>query len=134
MKTLDEVIKAIEYCTEIDDYCCECCPGFEEPDCYVPKDALQYLKEFQGLSKMWNDKLDTEQENPPLTWDELKQMEGKPVWIEMDGYKPSWGIVMNQDKRNGRLMLCGYDEAAIRIEINEEGEGNGWQAYRKERE
>lgn len=40
---------------------------------------------------------------------------------------------MNQDERNGRLLLCGYDKVAIRIEINEEGEGTVWQAYRKEK-
>ena len=86
MKTLDEVIKGIEHCHE--DNCMDCPYQFEPKDfgCVDQAnytDALHYLKEFQGLSKMWNDKLDKEQENPPLTWDELKQMEGKPVWVEM---------------------------------------------------
>ena len=120
MKTIDEVISFLEDRQKTEDW-------------NVRDDAIQHLREFKELIKMWNDKLDKEQENPPLTWEQLKQMEGKPVWVEMDGYKPNWGIVMNQDKRNGRLMLCGYDEAAIRMEINKEGEGNGWQAYRKEK-
>ena len=129
MITLDEVINKIESAWA--------CPSSDEGSEYcdlmeVRDDILQYLKWYKDLAD------DSEayvewKENPPLTWDELKSMEGKPVWVEMDGYKPNWGIVMNQDKRNGRLMLCGYDEVAIRIEINEEGEGTVWQAYRKER-
>lgn len=95
-------------------------------------DALYYLKEYRSL-----DSLDAvafpEDDNPAMTWNELKGMEGKPVWVEMEGYKHNWGIVMNQDERNGRLCLCGYDKVPIRIEINEDGEGKTWQAYRKER-
>ena len=95
--------------------------------------AIAYLKGYREVLPEYAEmKLDAVK-NDPLTWDELKQMKGKPVWIEMNGYKPNWGIVMNQDKRNGRLMLCGYDKVAIRIEINKEGEDTVWQAYRKER-
>lgn len=90
--------------------------GFGDP---VLINAILHLKAYK--------------ENKPLTWEDLKSMEGKPVWVEMDGYTPVWGIIMNQDKRNGRLCLCGYDKVPIRIEINEDGEGNIWQAYRKER-
>ena len=124
MKTLDEVIIGIKEQM-----------GLGDP---ILIDALHYLKEYKDYQDTmcalpdyydWVHSAD----NPPLTWEQLKQMEGKPVWVEMDGYKPNWGIVMNQDERNGMLLLCGYDEAAIRIEINEEGEGKGWQAYRKER-
>ena len=130
MKTLDEVIEAIEVCR----------------DSYVAgkiikSDALHYLKEYQQYQNTPSrsghmalvDYFDEQQKNEPLTWDELRGMQGKPVWVEMEGYKPNWGIVMNQDERNGRMSLCGYDKVAIRIEINEEGEGNTWQAYRKER-
>lgn len=133
MKTLDEVIMALDACQRS---ACEQCPYYDPNvdicDDVAQADALHYLKEYKKL-----DSLDAiafpEDDNEPLTWKELKQMKGKPVFVEMDGYKPNWGIVMNQDKRNGRLLLCGYDEVVIRIELNEEGEGIGWQAYRKER-
>ena len=145
MGTLEEVIRAIEECR----------------DSYVAgkiikSDALHYLKEYRvvtdichkhGIASVWGQVLpdpektdwdkklnfDNAYDNDPLDWETLKQMKGKPVWVEMDGYKPNWGIVMNQDKRNGRLLLCGYDEVCIQIEIAEEGEGAEWQAYRKEK-
>ena len=142
MRTLDEVIEIASDWTN----------GFDEMS--IEKQMLHYLKEYRSDIKHWEadrkgyedwieqykEARDRHQQavielkkNDPLTWDELKAMEGKPAWIEMNGYKPNWGIVMNQDKRNGRLMLCGYDKAAIRIEINKEGEGTVWKAYRKER-
>ena len=37
---------------------------------------------------MWNDKLDKEQQNKPLTWEELKTMEGESVWIELLYHHP----------------------------------------------
>lgn len=46
MKTLDEVIKALEYCTGFDFVRCQDCPGYSEPDCGVQNDALHYLKEY----------------------------------------------------------------------------------------
>ena len=133
MKTLNEVITIMDGI----DQTCTCCAyqhDCDETEC-VEKTALHYLKVLQKMQKAqpvtkgeWD-----ELYNNPLTWDELRTMEGKPVWIEMDGYKPNWGIIMNQDKINGRLLLCGYDEVEIRIEIDEDSEGIHWKAYRKER-
>lgn len=97
------------------------------------QDALKALDDWASRPVEENKKLVLTVDNPPLDWEQLKQMEGKPVWVEMEGYSPHWGIVMNQDEKNGRLCLCGYDEMPIRIEIYEEGEGKSWQAYRKER-
>ena len=60
------------------------------------------------------------QDNPPLTWDELRQMEGKPVWIEgpfiTEG--PHWIIVGPSHLYDGKIV----------------GYGKTWQAYRKEKE
>lgn len=146
MKTLDEVI------VELENYPVVGGTTLTFDVIVVPErslnNALHYLKEYKNTDenykraishvtevidhyeKMVADYLSVN--NPPLTWEELKAMEGKPVWVEMEGYKHNRGIVMNQDERNGRLLLCGYDKVAIRIEINKEGEGNRWQAYRKE--
>lgn len=146
MKALDEVIKRIEIYKNIFDKngCFEC--HYHEDDCIDScflENVLHYLKTIETTENLYHDAVnelskwkdeDWKDRYLPLTWDELKQMEGKPVWIEMEGYKPNWGIVMNQDERNGNLLLCGYDKVAIRIEINKEGEGNKWQAYKKERD
>lgn len=98
-------------------------------------DALHYLKVFQGLSKMWNDKLDKEQENPPLDWETLKQMEGKPVWIE-------YGISFNQKRW---VVIHSFHNTGSFCYMNvsgnypntfwqkDMGEDEFWQAYRKER-
>lgn len=134
MKTLDEVIKAFEIC--IDYYCSnaehDVCPYFGESDmgCMKEpeKDALHYLREFQGLSKMWNDMLDKEQENQPLTWDELRTMEGKPVWVECKFYSHQWAIIGEVTENRIRF----YGPRLVDGEPQEEM-GVTWQAFRKER-
>ena len=91
MKTLDEVIKAFEIC--IGYYCSnaehDVCPYLGESDigCMKEpeKDALHYLKEYRETKKhlacldaaeIRGD--DTQVvNNPSLTWEELKTMEGK---------------------------------------------------------
>ena len=67
MKTLDEVI-------------------FEAPYSPTPweADALHYLKEYRKIEDEYEELKDwwaeEHAENVPLSWDELKQMDGKPVW------------------------------------------------------
>ena len=159
MKTLDEVIEAIEVCR----------------DSYVAgkiikSDALHYLKEYKehlkwhayeehcldnekktlqekkaefdevltdyvALRQWWTE----QQENPPLSWEQLKQMEGKPIWIELLNHDmwddPSnrvdseWWVI--GEVRKDDIILATYlDE----MELCEEDIGVSWQAYRKERE
>ena len=72
-------------------------------------------------------------DNPPLTWDELREMEGKPIWIEFTYHNPEeiykyWTIVKYFDNdEGGAKMITGtgvYYKCAIDID---------WQAYRKDR-
>lgn len=133
MKTLDEVIKALLRCTNPatdQETKCNDCPYKElhiselwyvGPSCLdeMFADALQYLKWYKELA----DDLEvyTEwKENPPLSWDELKQMEGKPVWIEgpLITEGPHWIIVGPSHLYDGKIV----------------GYGKTWQAYRKEKE
>jgi len=113
MKTLDEVI-------------------FEAP--YTPTpwevDALSYLKEYKELSKMWNDRLDKENSNSALTWEQLKQMEGKPVWVEYENYAPDWEIIENVGTFKWADGLFVETNTSI---LHKEDQGKTWQAYRKER-
>lgn len=50
MKTLQDVIKAIEWCTELDQSGCGACPYSDTADnrCYE-EDALHYLKEYRTI-------------------------------------------------------------------------------------
>lgn len=92
MKTLDEVIDNFEKACDLERRCenCSGCLGQENGCPYdgaesVP-DALHYLKEYRDYRNanktVTQDGSVAEAENEPLTWDELKQMEGKPVWVE----------------------------------------------------
>ena len=141
MKTLDEVIKAHEICMSYpddeNDYC-KGCPYAEdgEPKCYGAdkEDALHYLKEYKAeldttaalpdyyeLVNFWAE----QQAINPLTWQELKQMEGKPVWVEDEDCYSRWKII------NGV-----YDDGISFGDyfLNKNEFGTVWQAYRKERE
>ena len=132
MKTLDEVIKALEYCTGLDFVRCQDCPGYLEPECGTQDDALHYLKEYQCQAKNFDyDELQElrdwyaeEQLNPPLIWSELEQMEGKPVWIE------------SKDKNEWIIPRC-VDDGILIFDnfrcLGKTAQGEAWQAYRKER-
>lgn len=137
MKDFNDVVTAIKMCSS--NYCSHPeygdCPYMHDNGClkHLKSDALYYLEEYKGLSKMWNDKLDEEQNNPPLTWDELKGMEGKPIWIEVKYHNPEetykyWTIVKYFDSHEGGDMVFTgtgfYHKDLLGID---------WQAYRKER-
>ncbi len=135
MKTLNEVIKAFEICDETVTANCPDCPY--DIDCEnVPgedlrTDALHYLKHLQEFYEMSREH---HEPNPALTWDELKQMEGKPVWMEDDTgtkFYRGWAIVLNFifDGTYLRYVCDDYSETCV----VEEDIGKTWIAYRKER-
>ena len=109
MKTLDEVIYWYENRKSL-------LVGKATRD-EMEEDILYYLKKYRA----------EQQENPALTWDELKQMEGKPVWVEFlndDPWANSWWVV--GEVRKDDIIIAQYlDEA----ELCEEDLGNVWQAY-----
>jgi hypothetical protein len=133
MKTIDEVITALE-------------------DEGVFPDALHYLKEYRSDKAMWEadrkgylDWIEQYKEarekhqqavielkkNPPLTWEELKTMEGKPVWVELGLLRPRWYLI---EGFNGDQMV-GVDALSVRVPFYKDDiYTGGWQAYRKERE
>ena len=158
MKTLDEVIRAYECCQNVE---CDECPFkiLFNDDSHVPcdqfskdEDALHYLKEYREVRQILQDttmKLRTrideleawqkerqEIENPALTWDELRQMEGKPVWVEekysfSDEWHGQWEVISS-------VLDDEYYDAPTLSMTNEEYRhkedmGKLWQAYRKER-
>lgn len=159
MKTLDEVIKGFKCCQEIN--CAECpYANWDNTDvvhCNDTKkedDALYYLKHLKdcyeisangglltpeprsaeigsGVEIKWHEP------NPPLTWDELKQMEGKPVWVEGEhGFiwnHRSWVLIDPYDENDDLIICHGTDTGHYEFAIGKEDYGTDWQAYRKER-
>lgn len=129
MKTLDEVIEL-----------CEKTLWFA----YLPQDdttttaglALHYLKEYQRYQNTPSrnghmalvDYFEESQKNEPLTWDELKQMEGKPVWVEHKHYN-KWLIVY--EVYENTIVLDGNGCYTQYFSDDNDKEVR-WQAYRKE--
>ena len=158
MKTLDEVIKDIE-CKGIS-YCCypqkDDCPYHCKFSC---DDALHYLKEYKEKEKVLKirmaefkrgfEQLGIEwariKDNPPLTWDELHEMEGKPIWVEEffpvmedetgatedEGeYEKYWAIIDKVDPKKIYITWHNGNFQSLPLLLMDET----WQAYRKERE
>lgn len=121
MKTLDEVIKAYEVC-HASVLSCEGCPydngeRYRDSDCYIA-DALFYLKEYR---EKHDDILRMEEalgyceimDNSPLSWDELKTMQGKPVWVEWTKTEESYWCFVGEwfDDDEMRIYHIGRDYA-----------------------
>ena len=118
MKPLDEVIKNLEDGTE------------HLSAILISKntwnDALHYLKHLQDYYEMSREH---HEPNPPLTWDELKQMEGKPVWVEFEKNGNHW-LIITDIKSNGAVGRGVYGENAP---LYKDCIGTDWKAYRKEK-
>lgn len=119
-------------------------------------DVLHYLKEYRSEKAMWeadrNGYLDWIEQykearekhqqavielkkNPPLTWDELKTMEGNPVFVEEryrngDLKSSEWWLIdfWNDDQ------ICMRDSAGNPWNEHRSNYSRDWQAYRMERE
>ena len=69
--------------------------------------------------------------NVALSWNELRQMEGKPVWVELlKGKWKGWDVIGGFDEDDfgvAMVTVCGDDYYKADL-------GKTWQAYRKERE
>lgn len=129
MKMLDEVIKAFECCDhgEPDSNCKECSYDFLGACCRVrEEDALTYLRGYREVLPEYAQMKADAALNTPLTWDELKTMEGKPVWVAVDG-KERWRII--REVSSEHLIL----ESGLPLHRCWMNHPDGWQAYRKER-
>ena len=130
MKTLKEVIKALENVALAD-------TDGESEGYFLATDSLHYLKEYQMLQIAYLKAMADLEDNPPLTWSELRTMEGKPVWVEGEHgcilNQRSW-VLIRLDDENDDLVICyATDNGHYEFAIGEEDYGTDWQAYRKER-
>ena len=149
MKTLDEVINALEKCMADD--------AIESEGVYLAADALHYLKKYRDNYEVRNDQIERyqkaakeceeiltdyvalkqywaeQQTNPPLTWDELKSMKGKPVWMEElhngSRWYGFWDVISDAVDYGDEKTV--YTKSEMRYEMAEYDKT--WQAYRKER-
>ena len=149
-KPMDEVIAGIMQ-TLLSGYC----PADNDME-HILQDAMSYLNEYRSDKLIWEsdrkhyedwieqykDSRDKHQQavkemlkNPPLTWDELKEMVGKPVWIQWTvmgvwAYG-NWNLIQGADE--DRIWFVDKD-GDVFDELEKEDQGHLWQAYRKERE
>ena len=151
MKTLDEVITGLDICKNFS-YCThpqkgECPYLYEDNTCDqdgLYRDALHYLKEYReeykALIKTINEAIDVEmkyyhmieelEHNSPLTWDELRTMEGRPIWIEksQDGEIKGWLLVL---RTNADVVTC-TTKYGNNFYLYKSLYGEKWKAYKKE--
>ena len=112
MKSLDEVINALEICGHDESPKCPyfdtehwcCCEDHMRSISPLKNDALHYLKHLQ---EYYNMAREHHEPNPALTWDELRTMEGKPVWICTDYGLCHWGII--DDVYDDEIYIDGQD-------------------------
>ena len=135
METLDEVIKNIEAMWV--------CPSSDGADEYcelmsVREDALHYLKEYRTTQTAYIKAMADLDDNPQLSWDELKQMEGKPVWVEYNLHlsaeaqklSKAWFVISGFQPLEKHEMMVTTNQFVF----TDYDQFSGWQAYRKERE
>ena len=137
MKTLDEVIQEFERQEAFIVY-------YMQDKTQLRSDALHYLKKLKRIEAKIEkiaignveDTL-SKIDNPPLSWEQLKQMEGKPVFVEVnDGEFKKWFIVghffswfeKEDFDAHVNLYKCGGA-----MEFCKESYGDWWRAYRKEK-
>lgn len=98
---------------EGDGFWCEC------PECGA---ILPGADTPEGAIEQWNRRDDPP--NDPLTLDELREMDGEPVWVVIDGddYAPCWMLLKYHA---GRAF---YSEC---FSVGLDNYGKGWTAYRR---
>ena len=147
MKSLDDVIKALEMCTADNCDCLNGCPYSDlvkGDDCCdihaipeMQKDALQWLKGYQQHIELDKIRDKCEAENSPLSWEQLSMMIGLPVWVEYNFQ------IGNKEFRDKSKRWCIIREFKpwhdTEIIITENGfvlskneQVKDWQAYLKE--
>lgn len=92
----------------------------------IPLDPAAYYQTMNAKDHRWSERLSKIPEPGPLTLEELRQMEGEPVWIVADHYRTYCDVV--------RIIGRDKGDAFVSFKINgrlqESGHGKTWNAYR----
>ena len=78
------------------------------------------------------------EDNPPLTWDELKEMRGLPVWVEIVDKEAfptldsRWGIATGPYRNFALELVWSQVGLGSTYELPVRDYGTLWNAYRKE--
>lgn len=101
-----------------------------------PSVAARYAKELAGLVdelQVASCARQEQERNAPLTLDELRQMDGEPVWCEIyvKGQSPFYGIVHGETVTG---FISGDDKPANLAITNFGAYGLAWLAYRQKPE
>lgn len=144
MNIIDNLVEIIDKC--VADGCHSGCP-FEQRCLrdnkqFLLSEVLHYLKEYQKIEDEYEELKDwwaeEHAENVPLSWEQLKTMEGKPVLIELLNHDmwddPSHRVdsewwVIGEVRKDDIILATYLDE----MELCEEDIDISWKAYRKER-
>lgn len=143
MKSIDEVVEMAEHCWKpMPKGTCDKCPSRQRAgNCNLLAQALYYLREYRDVKNAAIEEIErrlaflhsTSIYNPPLSWDELKAMEGKPVWIEhLETGTPhgEWTIVQTPAAFGDVYLVTRYRDRYV---LYEKDLSKTWQAYRKEK-
>ncbi len=100
-------------------------------------ELMQKIKDFGDAKERYIAKLkelNIGTLNEPLSWDELRQMEGKPVWVEGSAFAYGfWAIPYCFENSGGNEYVFMWGDQYWREEMRDADDGISWQAYRKER-
>ena len=150
MKSLDEVIALLEdprradvphYKDDLLFHLKNYRDSKEDIDTAMERYTRATLQHMDAAEKLEAQRFVLEYDNPPLTWDELREMEGKPVWVESHGNiteYTGWAIVKRVLPDRVHFLFSEYDDEygyeGLEMAVLKSYIGISWQAYRKERE
>lgn len=93
------------------------------------KEVNEILTDYVALKQWWAE----QQENPPLTWEGLRHIDEKPIWIEVKNGEKKWVITLIDPDDVDRIYIT--DAYGLRGILNIKMYFKGEiKAYRKERE
>lgn len=104
-------------------------------------ESYEPTKQIEQLEKMLDEEMDLNAEllsNPELTWDELKEMQGKPIWLEANHdfiTHDGWAICGFVPDYKAEFVVSVLEDNFHTTEFGllRSYYGKTWKAYRKER-